>query len=347
MWSRAINLKVCINQSVSEFLRAFQLHSFEYGIPQLCISDLGTQLTAGSNVIRDFLKDHETKGYFNENGVQAINFEQYYKGRSELGSMVEICVKLTKRIIFKAIGKNVLALRDFEFLVCKTVHLVNRRPIAFKDGVRDSTEQSVPSPITPECLIRGYDLISVDVIPELQAYPEYDWLPTDNPQSHIKSANEKLKKVRQKLIEVYNEEFLSNLVSQAVNLKDRYRPVTHKHIVQGDIVLIKEPFAKPSNYPMGVVKRVICNDAGEVTGAVVMKGKTRELLKRHSSTLIPLLMLGDESSSGLPEYRPCGHAEDDQKSDSGSCNAADNRPRRQAAIDSEERTRIILQDESS
>ena len=59
MWSRAINLKVCINQSVTEFLRAFQLHIFEFGLPQLCISDLGTQLTAGANTIKDFLKDHE------------------------------------------------------------------------------------------------------------------------------------------------------------------------------------------------------------------------------------------------------------------------------------------------
>ena len=40
-WSRAINLKICRSLDVPEFLRAFQTHCFEFGIPQLCVSDLG------------------------------------------------------------------------------------------------------------------------------------------------------------------------------------------------------------------------------------------------------------------------------------------------------------------
>ena len=37
------------------------------------------------------------------------------------------------------------------------------------------------------------------------------------------------------------------------------------------------------------MKKTVTNDNGEVTGAIVMKGKTRELVKRHSSTIIPVL----------------------------------------------------------
>ena len=64
-WSRAINLKIYYDLSDTEFLRAFQLHCFEFGIPQNCYSDLGTQLVAGANVITDFLKDLETLNYLN------------------------------------------------------------------------------------------------------------------------------------------------------------------------------------------------------------------------------------------------------------------------------------------
>ena len=32
-WTRAINLKICSDLTVKGFLRAFQMHSFEYGIP--------------------------------------------------------------------------------------------------------------------------------------------------------------------------------------------------------------------------------------------------------------------------------------------------------------------------
>ena len=33
LWSRAIHLKICLDLTTKEFLRAFQLHSYEYGIP--------------------------------------------------------------------------------------------------------------------------------------------------------------------------------------------------------------------------------------------------------------------------------------------------------------------------
>ena len=41
MWSRAINLLVCTDLTTKEFLRSFQIHCFEFGVPQKCVSDLG------------------------------------------------------------------------------------------------------------------------------------------------------------------------------------------------------------------------------------------------------------------------------------------------------------------
>ena len=49
--------------------------------------------------------------------------------------------------------------------------------------------------------------------------------------------------------------------------------MTHKILQKGDIVLIKDPMTKASNYPMAIVKNVIKNINDEVTGAIVMKGK--------------------------------------------------------------------------
>ena len=128
-WTRAVNLKICHDLSVKEFLRSFQLHCYEYGLPQLCISDLGSQLTAGANVIEDFLADPETQCYFERHNIKPLTFQQYFKGCSELGSLVEICVKLSKRLIFGSIKNTILDYFDFEFLVAYVVHLTNRRPI--------------------------------------------------------------------------------------------------------------------------------------------------------------------------------------------------------------------------
>ncbi|XP_068236952.1 uncharacterized protein [Palaemon carinicauda] len=325
-WSRAVNLKICRSLNVAEFLRAFQLHCFEYGIPQLCISDLGTQLVAGGNTITSFISDPQTQLYFEENNVKPLSFQQYFKGCSELGSLVEVCVKMVKRLMFGAIKNFILTYVDFEFLVCNIVHLINRRPIAFKEAVRAETD-NVPEPITPEQLVRGYELTSLNLIPNLQPLSVED--PEFDPDNQAISQNYvKLCKIRQTLIETYHNEFLGTLIQQAVDRKGRYRPVTHKLLKVGDVVLIKEEHTKRNNYPLGIILEVFKNDLGEVTHAVIKKGKTGQTSRLHVNNIIPILENTGSTNSATPDV----------------CNSVTSslRPKRKAAILSQERTRQML-----
>ncbi|XP_047738103.1 uncharacterized protein LOC125178431 [Hyalella azteca] len=330
MWSRAINLKICNDLSVTEFLRAFQLYCFEFGLPQHCVSDLGSQLVAGSNIILDFLKDSAVRSYLADNGIAKLTYEQFYKGCSKLGSLVESCVKMTKRLIFGSMRNLILNYRDFEFIVCQTVHLVNRRPIAYKEALCDSSSSNVPQPITPEKLIRGHDLISVLIIPELYKADEDDpsWEPSYTP-SDLRASDKKLSKVRSRLIEIYQSEFLANLAIQATDKSDRYKPVNHHTLKPGDVVLLKEPYTKAMHFPMGIVEEVTVNSCGEITGAKIRKGSNREIVKRHVTTIIPLLSLDQEESSDVKDAQPAEIS-------------STIKVRRLAAIDSEAKTRQIL-----
>ena len=331
-WSRALNLKICHDLSLKEFLRAFQLHCFEYGVPQLCVSDLGSQFSAGFNLLSDFLRDPEVQVYFETVNVKPLSFQQYFKGCSQLGSLVEICVKLVKRLLFGCIKNNILSFHDFEFIVAYVVHLANKRPVAFKEGLRESDLDSVPEPITPELLIRGYDLTSLNLIPNLQEVPaDPNWTSKADPSCTIKDEYDKLRKIRSEIIEKYQEEFLSNLVAQAVDRKARYQPVIHKMIKKGDIVLLKETNVKPNHYPMGIVKEIVVNESGEVTGALVLKGRTGEIVKRHSTTLIPLLR-SNEKTIPVTQHKM------QENMDVAS------RPMRKAAVLSREKTKAILKD---
>ena len=333
-WTRAINLKICKDLSVKEFLRSFQLHCMEFGIPQLCVSDLGSQLTAGANIITNFINDYETQLYFESNNVQPLTFQQYFKGCSKLGSLVETCVKMVKRLLFGSIKNHILSFPDFEYIVCHTVHLSNRRPIAFKESLRDGNLASVPEPITPELMIKGYELTSLNLIPELQSVPDVDpdWLDDSNPSQQIKDEFMKLRKVRNTLREKYHSEFLGTLISQAVDKKDRYRPVTQQRIKVGDLVLLKDVHTKPNNYPMGLVKEIEFNSNNEATGAVILKGKTKELVKRHITTLIPLLECDSILDNPLDS--------DIHTPDQGKVFSP--RVRRKAAVNSEKRTRLLF-----
>ena len=287
LWSRAVNLKVCLSADVNEFLKALQLHVFDYGIFKTCTSDLGSQISAGFNILRTFLDDFDTQKYFEECGISKLSLTQFCKGNSALGSLVECCVKSTKRLIYKSIRNSTLELSEFQFLIAKVVHLVNRRPIAFKESLRDETENC--SEITPELLIHGYHLPSVNVIPQLQC-SEADNDPDFNPaNTDFKDSYYKLKRVRERLIDIYHSEFIGTLIDQATNRKELYKPVSHKNLSVGDVVLLVEKFTKRSSYPLGRVLRVETNSLGETTSAFVKKGATGEKVYRHASSLIILI----------------------------------------------------------
>ena len=297
MWSRAINLLICYNADVKEFLRNLQIHVYQYGLFQKCISDLGSQISAGARIVSSFLDEPETHKFFESQGIQKTTFEQFPKGNSSLGSMVENCVKQTKNLYNKSIGKVVLELPEFELINAKITHIINRRPIAFKENLRDcSAYGEVPSAISPEALVRGYDLVSLNIIPQLQMVDdtsdsEYVFGTTN----HIRENYLKLQRVHSKLKEQYHSEFVKNLIEQSVDKRDRYKPPMRRDLKVGDIVLLVEPLTKQNNYPMGIVRSVEINNLGETTSAVVFKGSTREKVYRHASSLI-LLLKGEDTT---------------------------------------------------
>ena len=99
-----MNLELCRDAGVKEFLRAIQLHCFKYSIFETCISDLGSQIQAGANMLKTFFSDHETRRFLGQHGVREFDFQHYPKGNSSLGALVEVCVKQAKLLINKAIG---------------------------------------------------------------------------------------------------------------------------------------------------------------------------------------------------------------------------------------------------
>ena len=304
LWSRAVSLEICFSADVKEFLRTLQLHIYNYGMFSSCMSDLGSQITAGTNILNDFLNEPLCIDYFKEHGIERLNFSQYPKGNSSLGSLVESMVKQVKHLIVKSIGKLILDYQDFQLLISKARHIVNRRPVAFNETLQ-SPDCSDVDPITPEMLLFGRELVSINVIPQIQT----DFV-EDFTVSNIKDEYCKLRQAIKRMMDIYSQEFLTKLAYQAVNKRDRYKPLIHNTLSPGDVVLLVENNTKRSNYPMGVIKSVTINSLGEVTSARVMKGKTREVVFRHSTSLIPLLSTISTTESTSSEVLDSSLTED-------------------------------------
>ena len=299
LWSRAVQLQVCRSATVEYFLRALQIHIYKHGIFSNCLSDLGSQFTAGFNQIVKFLDDAETKQWLHIRSIKPLKFQQYPKGNSALGSLVETIVKQTKRLLNKAIGRVNLDFFQFEVLVEHTINLLNNRPVAFKEAL--SSNDSLPEVITPAMLMRGYSLYTTNIVPAFQIrdYEDPDYAPETT--MGIKNKFAKLIEAKRRLQETYQSEFLAQLTQQATDKKERYRKVAHTSIQKGDVVLLKDEYIKPIDYSLGVVRDVKTNDLGEVTAAKVFKGDTREFVFRHSSNIIPLLSNVEDNEDEPPK----------------------------------------------
>ena len=333
LWSRAISLKISYDMTVKEFLRVLQLHILENGCPEKIFSDAGSQIVAGANIIRDMVKDYAAKEFFDEHGIRVTQFVHHPKGNKALGSLVESCVKLSKRLISKSIQRNILDILQFEVIISQAIHYVNKRPIAFKSFLRNSdVNEEIPEPITPELLIKGYDTMALNILPEREMEC---WNPDNSKSEKIAQEYEKLTRIRNQLKEMYHDEFQDTLWNQAGDKQNRFKPVTHRELAKGDIVLLKDEFVKVIDYPMATVIEVIPNCLGETTEVTVRKGNTREIVRRHVTSVIPYFK--------VEGYCPVSHK--DEEAQNTNTNNQNERPKRRAAIDSAQRTKTLLQDE--
>ena len=102
-----------------------------------------------------------------------------------------------------------------EFLIQNVVHIVYRRPVALKEYLRSNdANEDIPSPITPEILLKGHKLNPLNIVSQLHPLPvsDPDWIRNACPISHVHDSYEKLRKARESLIEIYDNEFLAQLM---------------------------------------------------------------------------------------------------------------------------------------
>ena len=60
----------------------------------------------------------------------------------------------------------------------------------------------LPTPITPETLPSGHDLVTLDILPNHSVDVDPDWNPTNDKLTHIRNIHEKLNENRKKLSDI-------------------------------------------------------------------------------------------------------------------------------------------------
>ena len=121
---------------------------------------------------------------------------------------------------------------------------------------------------------------------------------------------------------------------------NRYKPVEHKKLKLGDLVLLVENNCKRYNYPRGRVVNVDVNSLNEVTAAKIKKGDSGEIVYRHVNSLIRLLPAEDfTGNNGENSNEPL------QVHKTEPVKAPNSRPKRRAAARCRENTRILVEED--
>lgn len=164
--------------------------------------------------------------------------------------------------------------------------LINKRPIAFKSSLNKlDTDVSALNAITPEMIITGRDIPCINILPPLGSDDmDEDFILNEN-RKVVLERSKQLSKVRSKLNELYQNEFVANLFHQSTDRKSRYTNQNHIELKSGDIVSVKTPNIKPFHFPLAIVVDVEINDLDEVVAASVRKANG-EVVRRHVTDLV-------------------------------------------------------------
>jgi hypothetical protein len=291
-WSRAVNLIVCPNLNIGNFLRAIQLHIFEYGIPSLIVADNGSQIVQGFNLLQPVWNSKEVQNFLILKNIKPLKFEPYPANKSELGGAIESLVKQVKFLINHSCRKNTINDNDFDFLVQEVKMLINKWPIAYKNTLSSLGDGDHEfGCLTPEMVVRGYEIPSISILPQLNADGDPNFSLKDNAETaweKVFHAFPKIQKIRANLHENYMPEFLGNLELQSINKPGRYKNKKHVHLNVGDLVSIKQNFTKPYQFPLGIVTKVESNDLDEIVTVSIRKSN-REIIRRHVNDVILIL----------------------------------------------------------
>ena len=72
-------------------------------------------------------------------------------------------------MVFSSIGKNILPYPQLELLTKVVEMLINKRPLTCKQALIEPCQDINAKVLTPEMLLRGYDVPAVSIVPDLSS----------------------------------------------------------------------------------------------------------------------------------------------------------------------------------
>ena len=132
-------------------------------------------------------------------------------------------MKQVKNVLYVSISKNKVTSSQFSFLVAEAKALVNKSVTGFKRSLTNEVDGlQVPFALTPEILIKGYEVPSFNILSlgNESTSTDQTWVPGNCSEDDLFHYFQDLNSLRRKLQALYEGEFFRALKWQAVNIPD-------------------------------------------------------------------------------------------------------------------------------
>lgn len=327
LWSccvtRAVHLDLVRSLTTGTFLNCLRRFASRRGRPSLIISDNAKTFKAASKVLKGFGEDVELNAYLENNHIDwKFNLEK----TPWWGGFFERMVGTVKRCLRKVLGNAKLTYDELLTTLIEVEGTINSRPLTYE---YDEVGVEV---LTPSHLIFGRRLQS---IPDGKLKIDDD---DDNDAQHYLSRHRFLARTRTHFWNRWKREYLADLREYHKGNENR----KGSEVKLSDVVLVYDENLKRSCWKLAVVERLIVGKDNVVRGALVrliVKGKPR-YLSRPVQRLYPLEVKSKSGNEEADEARDEGTARVQEES----CDSdKPRRSRRAAALDSERRTKAMLE----
>ena len=261
--TRAVHLEMAYHLDTNSFLNAFYRMTARRGVPELLISDNGTNFVGAERELKELLKALDTDKIQDSTAVNGVRWKFNPPGAPHFNGVHEIMIKAAKKAINNILKDADITDEELVSAMAGAEGLINSRPLTYQ-----ASNASDDQPLTPNHFLHGQ--MGGNFAPETVDTTAY------NPRKRWRRVQELVRHFWRRWL----REWLPGLSPRSKWQKPK------EDLKLGDVVLVLTPDTPRGKWPLGRIIRTFPGPDGHIRTVDVQVGKT--VMRRPVVKLCPI-----------------------------------------------------------
>ena len=261
--TRAVHLEMAYSLSTDAFLNAFYRMTARRGMPEVLVSDNGTNFVGAHNELKDLVNALDAEKIQNQTSNHGVKWQFNPPYAPHFNGVHEIMAKAAKRAMWKILSNADITDEELLSAIVGAEGLINSRPLTYQ-----SANHTDVLPLTPNHFPHGQvgGQFAPESVDKTSFHPRQRWRRVQELVRHFWGR--------------WMEEWLPSLNSR----KKWHRE--HRDFKAGDVVLLLSPGTPRGQWPLGRITQTYPGPDGHVRTVDVRTGGTT--IRRPVVKLCPL-----------------------------------------------------------